>query len=75
MATRLFDTHNHVIAAAVTVLRLSDGQVYGFGLIVTVPDHLSFIIDHIPAILGLVVVDVKDALRTTLLRARGLSGH
>ena len=69
MSVRLFDAPNHIIAPAMTMLCLSDSQIYGFALIVTVPDHSPFVIDYIPAILGLVMVDVKGVLRTTLLRA------
>ena len=64
MAVRLLDADHHVIAHAVQVLGLLDRQIDGIVLVVSMPDHATFVVDNIPAIQRFVVVDMNGVVRT-----------
>ena len=67
MSVRLFDTDNDVVPSAVVVLRLPYGEIDCFALVVAMADHPSRVIDHIPTILRLVVVDMNGMLGASSL--------
>jgi hypothetical protein len=66
MPVVLLDADHNVIAAAVGVLGFADCQIDGFTLGVAMADDLAFLVNHIPAALGFIVIDMKGVVGTSL---------
>ena len=64
MSVWLFDADNDVITPAVVVLGFPDGKFDRFALVAAMADYSSCVVDHVPSILGLVVVDMDGVVRT-----------
>lgn len=75
MSVRLLYADHNIVAVAVGMLRLTDGQIDGLALMMAMPDHPAVMVDDIPAILSFVVIDIKGQIGTGILRRLGhLSG-
>lgn len=72
MPVRLFDANHDIVATTMVMLRFSDRQIDGFALVVAMADDPAILIDNVPSVLGLIVVDMIGVLRTAFF---GLFGH
>lgn len=72
MPVRLFDANHDIVATTMVMLRFSDRQIDGFALVVAMADDPAILIDDVPSVLGLIVVDMIGVLRTAHF---GLFGH
>ncbi|MBA2587941.1 MAG: hypothetical protein H0U98_04875 [Alphaproteobacteria bacterium] len=66
MPVVLLDTDHNVIAAAVGVSGFADCQIDCFALSMAVADDLALLVNHIPAALGFIVIDMKGVVGTSL---------
>jgi hypothetical protein len=62
MPVRLLDAYHRIAAETVTVVGFPDSQVNGLALIMTMPNYPTVVADHIPAVVGLVVIDMEGML-------------
>jgi hypothetical protein len=72
MPIRLFDAHHDIVATTMVMPRFADRQIDGFALVLAMADDPAILIDNVPSVLGLIVVDMIGVLRTALF---GLFGH
>ena len=72
MPVGLFHANHDIVATAMVMLRFSDREIDGFAPLMGMADDPAFLINNIPSVLGLIVVDMIGVLRTALF---GLFGH
>lgn len=59
MPVRLLNADHDIAAVPMQMLGLVDGQIDGVILVMAVTDHRAVLVNHIPTILGLIVVDMN----------------
>jgi hypothetical protein len=73
MFVRLLDANQRIYPATVAVLGLADSKTNRLALIMTMPNHPAFVINHIPTIQVFVPVNMECSIRAFIARLHHVS--